>query len=98
MRKSAYNWGREMIWSNVARNYVRTFEQRGWKVPRCRENRLPPRHWTQQPRELPDLKLDHFARMTDSTAFPACHPDGAELWRGYAQTTTPALTSDGVAR
>jgi glycosyltransferase involved in cell wall biosynthesis len=67
MRKSAYRIGREMIWSNVAQLYMRSFERAR------REGSAPSRHslitktLDQRPRELPELKLDHLTRMTDST-------------------------------
>ncbi|MCC6613051.1 MAG: glycosyltransferase family 4 protein [Anaerolineae bacterium] len=65
MRKRAYLQGREMIWSEVARRYVESFE-------RAREE------WTASPRiyvvrkddrpvGLPPLKLDHLKHMTDDT-------------------------------
>ncbi len=67
MRKRAYMFGREMIWPQVARRYVESFE-------RARNER---RHYTQhglavkpldkRPGELPPLKLDHLRRMTDDT-------------------------------
>ena len=46
MRKNAYKLGREMIWSNVARLYMNSFEWRGSNGRCCRENRLPPRRST----------------------------------------------------
>jgi hypothetical protein len=67
MRKRAYLFGRAMIWPQVARRYVESFE-------RARRER---RHYTQpglavkpldkRPGELPPLKLDHLHRMTDDT-------------------------------
>jgi len=67
MRKRAYLYGREMIWPQVARRYMETFQ-------RARAER---RHFTppgfvvkpldQRPAELPPLKLDHLRRMTDDT-------------------------------
>ncbi len=67
MRKRAYMFGREMIWPQVARRYMESFE-------RARAER---RHYTQpslavkpldkRPGELPTLKLDHLRRMTDDT-------------------------------
>ena len=67
MRKNAYQLGREMIWSNVARLYMRRLKRRGWREPCCRENLFAMKTLDQQPRELPDLRLDHLSRMTDST-------------------------------
>jgi glycosyltransferase involved in cell wall biosynthesis len=67
MRKRAYQFGREMIWPQVARRYMESFE-------RARAER---RHFTQpgftvkpldkRPGELPPLKLDHLRHMTDDT-------------------------------
>ncbi len=66
MRKRAYNYGREMIWPEVARRYVETFarvrEERG-RSPR------KPVHAGAVPlapiREVPKLNLGHVTRMTD---------------------------------
>ena len=67
MRKRAYVFGREMIWSAVAQRYLETFE-------RARSER---RHFSrpgfvvkaldQHPGELPPIKLDHLRHMTDET-------------------------------
>ena len=67
MRKRAYLYGREMIWPQVARRYMESFQ-------RARAER---RHFTppgfvvkaldKRPAELPPLKLDHLRRMTDDT-------------------------------
>ncbi len=67
MRKRAYLFGRDMIWPQVARRYMESFE-------RARAER---RHYTQpgpvvksldkRPGELPSLKLDHLRHMTDET-------------------------------
>jgi glycosyltransferase involved in cell wall biosynthesis len=67
MRKRAYVFGREMIWPQVARRYLESFQ-------RARAER---RHFTpsdfavkpldKRPAELPQLKLDHLRRMTDDT-------------------------------
>ena len=67
MRKRAYLYGREMVWPQVARRYMETFQ-------RARAER---RHFTppdfvvkaldKRPAELPPLKLDHLRRMTDDT-------------------------------
>jgi glycosyltransferase involved in cell wall biosynthesis len=67
MRKRAYMFGRGMIWPQVARRYMESFE-------RARAER---RHYTQpglamkpldkRPGELPPLKLDHLRRLTDDT-------------------------------
>lgn len=67
MRKTAYKLGREMIWSNVAQQYMRAFELsrlEGAPLPR---KSLATKTLDRKPRELPELKLDHLCRMTDST-------------------------------
>src|SRR5438270_4100312 len=67
MRKSAYRIGREMIWSNVAQMYMRSFEcSRLEGAARSRKS-LATKTLDQKPRELPPMKLSHLLRMTDST-------------------------------
>jgi glycosyltransferase involved in cell wall biosynthesis len=67
MRKNAYRLGREMIWSNTAELYMRSFElARLEGVPLSRKSPAI-KTLDQKPRELPQLKLTHLARMTDST-------------------------------
>lgn len=67
MRKNAYKLGREMIWSNVARLYVRSFEQARLEGAVLSRKSFATKTLDQQPRELPELRLDHLSRMTDST-------------------------------
>jgi len=67
MRKRAYLFGRAMVWPQVARNYMESFERA----------RAEHRHFTppgfavkpldKRPGELPPLKLDHLHLMTDDT-------------------------------
>jgi glycosyltransferase involved in cell wall biosynthesis len=67
IRKNAYKLGREMVWSNVARLYMRSFElSRIEGAARSRKS-LAAKTLDQKPRELPELKLSHLSRMTDST-------------------------------
>jgi glycosyltransferase involved in cell wall biosynthesis len=67
LRKNAYRLGREMIWSNVAQLYMRSFEfSRIVGAARSRKS-LATKTLDQKPRELPELKLSHLSRMTDST-------------------------------
>src|ERR1700729_1468369 len=67
MRKNAYRMGREMIWSNVAQQYMHSFElSRLQGAPLSRKS-LAIKTLDQKHRELPDLKLNHLARMGDST-------------------------------
>lgn len=67
MRKRAYLYGREMIWPQVARHYMQSFQRA--KVERRHFN--PPgfvvKALDKSPGELPPLKLDHLRRMTDDT-------------------------------
>jgi glycosyltransferase involved in cell wall biosynthesis len=67
IRKNAYRLGREMIWSNVARQYMRTFEASRLQAAALSRKSLITKTLDQRPRELPELKLDHLLRMTDST-------------------------------
>ncbi|MGD8806923.1 MAG: glycosyltransferase family 4 protein [Chloroflexota bacterium] len=67
MRKRAYLFGRAMIWPQVARRYMASFE-------RARDERrsfIPAgfvvKPLDQRPDELPPLKLDHLRHMTDDT-------------------------------
>ncbi len=67
IRKNAYKMGREMIWSNVARLYMRSFESARLERAVLSRKSFATKTLDQQPRELPELKLDHILRMTDST-------------------------------
>jgi glycosyltransferase involved in cell wall biosynthesis len=67
MRKNAYKLGREMVWSNVARLYMRSFEQARLEGAVLSRKRFATKTLDEQPRELPALRLDHLARMTDAT-------------------------------
>ncbi|MCX7868445.1 MAG: glycosyltransferase family 4 protein [Terrimicrobiaceae bacterium] len=68
MRKNAYRLGREMVWAEVGRSYARLFEEA------VAEFRLGAPRRGQQPAtlsaegsNLPVWRLDHLARLTDST-------------------------------
>src|SRR5574342_1257472 len=67
MRKRAYLYGREMIWPQVARRYMESFE----RARAERRHFIPPRFAAkaldQRPGELPPLKLDHLRHITDET-------------------------------
>src|SRR5256712_699779 len=67
MRKNAYKLGREMIWSNVARLYMRSFELARIERAVLSRKSFATKTLDQQPRALPELKLGHLSRMTDST-------------------------------
>ena len=67
IRKNAYRLGREMVWSNVARLYMRSFELSRIEGSARSLKSLASKTLDQKPRELPGLELRHLSRMTDST-------------------------------
>ena len=67
IRKGAYLLGREMTWPNVARLYLRSFESARLERSALSRKSFARQTLDQQPRELPELKLDHLLRMTNST-------------------------------
>src|SRR5204862_6996437 len=67
IRKNAYKLGREMIWSNVARLYMRSFELARLERAVLSRKSFATKTLDEQPRVLPELKLEHLSRMTDST-------------------------------
>jgi glycosyltransferase involved in cell wall biosynthesis len=67
MRKKAYMFGREMVWSGSARRYMASFEQ-----ARADRNRAPRsiaafKSLNKRPGGLPILKLYHVRNLTDDT-------------------------------
>src|SRR6266540_279695 len=67
IRKNAYKIGRDMVWSNVAQMYMRSFECSRLEVAALSKKSLVTKTLDQKPRELPPMKLSHLSRMTDST-------------------------------
>ena len=67
MRKNAYRMGREMIWNNVAQVYMRSFELSRIEGAAQSRKSLTTKTLDKRPRVLPELKLNHLSRMTDST-------------------------------
>jgi glycosyltransferase involved in cell wall biosynthesis len=67
IRRNAYRIGREMVWSNVAQLYMRSFELSRLQGTAPSRKSLVTKTLDQRPRELPQLKLNHLARMADST-------------------------------
>jgi len=66
MRKRAYLYGRDMVWSQVAQRYMATFAQARAE----RRHGVTPyvvKPLDRRPLVLPPLKLDHLRRMTDDT-------------------------------
>lgn len=67
MRKRAYLFGRFMIWPEVAKRYMESFERARVE----RRHFIPPgftaKALDKSPGELPPLKLDHLLNMTDRT-------------------------------
>jgi glycosyltransferase involved in cell wall biosynthesis len=66
MRKQAYLLGREMIWSHVAHRLVESFQ----KARQTRLDQATGRYvlktQEQERHKLPDLRLDHLRRLSDS--------------------------------
>ena len=67
MRKNAYKLGREMTWSNVARLYMESFERARVEGAIVSRKSFATKTLDQGPRDLPELKLEHLSRMSDST-------------------------------
>jgi glycosyltransferase involved in cell wall biosynthesis len=67
MRKHAYRFGREMVWSDTARLYLRSFERARIEGAVWSRKSFAVKTLDQASRDLPELRLDHLSRMTDST-------------------------------
>lgn len=67
MRKNAYRLGREMVWSHVAGLYLKSFEQARHDHSFVGQRSSPIKTLDEQPEQLPELKLDHLFRMSDTT-------------------------------
>jgi glycosyltransferase involved in cell wall biosynthesis len=67
MRKNAYRLGRGMVWSRVAQLYGKSFEQARLDHSFVGRKSSPIKTLDEQPGQLPELKLDHLFRMSDST-------------------------------
>jgi glycosyltransferase involved in cell wall biosynthesis len=65
MRKRAYACGRNMIWKEVARQYLGLFNEVKQHRERCPMPLFKAKTLDISPRELPQPKLDHLIRMTD---------------------------------
>src|SRR5256885_6413045 len=67
IRKNAYRLGRDMVWSNVAQMYMRSFECSRLEGAARTRKFLATKTLDQKPRVLPPMRLSHLSRMTDST-------------------------------
>lgn len=67
MRKRAYLFGREMIWSTVAHLYRKSFEQARARYKRPVAAGSVFVALSKRPRELPSIQMDHLLRLTDDT-------------------------------
>jgi hypothetical protein len=67
MRKNAYKLGRDMVWSRVAQRYFQSFEQARLDHSFVGRKSSPIKTLDEQPGQLPEMKLDHLFRMSDST-------------------------------
>src|SRR5436190_20722254 len=67
IRKNAYRIGRDMIWSNVAQLYMRSFELSRLEKAAGARKSLATKTLDHKLRELPELTSSHVGRMTDST-------------------------------
>ena len=67
MRKNAYLLGRDMVWSQVAQLYAKSFERARQHHNFVGRKSSPIKTLDEQPGQLPELKLDHLFRMSDST-------------------------------
>jgi glycosyltransferase involved in cell wall biosynthesis len=67
MRKRAYVFGRAMIWPQVARRYMESFERARVERRHLAHPDFAVKPLDKRPGELPPLKLDHLRHMTDAT-------------------------------
>jgi glycosyltransferase involved in cell wall biosynthesis len=67
LRRNAYQLGREMTWNRVAHRYVQSFEQARLDHSYVGTKLSPIKTLDEQPELLPELKLDHLFRLSDST-------------------------------
>ena len=66
IRKRAYKLGREMVWSNTARLYMRSFESARLDRAVLSPTFFARKTHVRQPPALPKLTLDRLSRITDS--------------------------------
>ena len=102
IRKQAYVLGREMIWSNVAHQFMESY-RKARLVPA--NQRLALKTLEQENYELPALRLDHLRQLSDATGIlhnaTHCVPAFAEGYRtpdnAHALRLTVLLEETGNA-
>jgi glycosyltransferase involved in cell wall biosynthesis len=67
MRKRAYMFGREMIWPQVTKRYMESFESARARRGHFTHPDFAVKPLDKRPGELPPVKLDHLHHMTDGT-------------------------------
>lgn len=67
MRKRAYLYGRDMVWPQVARRYMKTFERARAERHHFVQAEFAVKALDKRAAELPPLKLDHLRHLTDET-------------------------------
>lgn len=67
MRKRAYLYGRQMIWSEVAHRYMESFQRARVEHRRLLQSDFAVKPMDRRPPELPPLNLSHLQQMTDHT-------------------------------
>lgn len=67
MRKRAYLFGRDMVWSQVAQRYMQSFEKARAERRHFAQADFAVKPLGKRGVELPPLKLDHLRRLTDDT-------------------------------
>lgn len=67
MRRRAYEFGRDMIWSTVADEYTDVFEKACHHWRDSSRPKFVAQTLAMPPRDLPPLKLDHLYRLSDET-------------------------------
>jgi len=67
MRKRAYQYGRTMIWKQVARQYWKSYELARLERSRAAHKTFITKTLEKRPKDLPAIKLDHLLLLTDDT-------------------------------
>ncbi|MBA3439496.1 MAG: glycosyltransferase, partial [Pyrinomonadaceae bacterium] len=82
MRKRAYEFGRQMIWPEVGDAYIKLFEE---SVANYQSRAVVRAPFVRASVDLPEIKLDYLACLTDDTGIIQHATYGIPDWRhGYA--------------